>query len=106
MSKHSRHPFTVGDSGLNHKGEPHEVQILDADETTIAKVWHCDRTKREEDIPNAHLFAAAPDLRAVCEDVVDFSRLYLNLPIELIGRWQHLADMAHAAISKAKGGAR
>lgn len=47
--------------------ETQEWQILDSSQTTMARVWQCDRSRRVDDEANARLIAAAPEILAALE---------------------------------------
>jgi hypothetical protein len=80
MSNHSSLPWSVVNDGLNHKGEPYPKQILDADQTTIARVWHCDIRHREHDLPNAAFIVRAVNNHAAllqaCDDLLRVVEVY------------------------------
>ena len=86
MSKHTPGPWTFYDDTASTG----RIEIV-ALGKTVARIY---RSVPEEDLPNAHLIAAAPDLL----EVLEICAMVLNQ----VG-YRTPADMAYAAIAKATG---
>jgi hypothetical protein len=86
-------PWVVYDDSNN--GKTNRIEIA-ARGKTVARIYH---SVPEEDLPNARLIAAAPELLEALEAVKnwDVSNLALDIPLDVRQKMQ-------AAIAKATGG--
>ena len=92
-AEHTPGPWVVYDDSNNGKTNRIEIAALGK---TVARIYH---SVPEEDLPNARLIAAAPDLLEALEAVKnwDVSNLALDIPFDVRQKMQ-------AAIAKATGG--
>lgn len=102
MSEHTKGEWKLLPDGLTIKAEIEYKPHYDAEppQTFIAKCFqngHLGRNKRptEEDLANAHLIAAAPDLLAACKYTE-------NLLSKGIGQRTHALALIESAIAKTK----
>lgn len=102
MSKHTPGPWSFYDD--SNDGRTNRIEIV-AIGKTVARIYH---SVPAEDLPNARLIAAAPDLLAALNEFSDYVHAeqcstdgavtYSNTQIN------RLAFLARAAIAKATGG--
>jgi hypothetical protein len=98
-TQHTPGPWKVFDSDVN-TGKHRSIWRADGCGTAIAKI-HGDPRSARENTANANLIAAAPDLLAACEmGLREFSTT------DIFSENAEALDMMHAAIAKAKGGAK
>ena len=88
MSKHTPGPWKFYDD--SNDGKTNRIEIV-AIGKTVARIYH---SVPEEDLPNARLIAAAPDL-------LNAVRFLLSNPDNRISKADR--DAAYAAIAKATG---
>ena len=93
MSKHTPGPWVVYDD--SNDGKTNRMEIA-ARGKTVARIYH---SVPEEDLPNARLIAAAPDLLELLEDVISIGG---GMVEEIYGYC--FVEQARAAIAKATGG--
>ena len=93
MSKHTPGPWVVYDD--SNDGKTNRIEIA-ARGKTVARIYH---SVPAEDLPNARLIAAAPDLLEALKDTLQLLEVYCE-DFEEATRKQ-----ARAAIAKAEGSA-
>ena len=95
MSKHTPGPWSFYDD--SNDGKTNRIEIV-AIGKTVARIYH---SVPDEDLPNARLIAAAPELLASLQIMVD---RFIDTEGSF-GAWENEAiEVARAAIAKATGG--
>ena len=89
MNKHTPGPWKFYDD--SNDGKTNRIEIV-AIGKTVARIYH---SVPAEDLPNARLIAAAPDLLALLKELID-----IEGPQPGTAAW---ADKVRAAIAKAEG---
>ena len=92
MSKHTPGPWSFYDD--SNDGKTNRIEIV-AVGKTVARIYH---SVPAEDLPNARLIAAAPDLLEALKDMLD------GHEDACTGYGEGAAEKARAAIAKATGG--
>jgi hypothetical protein len=92
MSKHTPGPWVVYDD--SNDGKTNRIEIS-ARGKTVARIYH---SVPAEDLPNARLIAAAPDLLEACKALE-----ILFAPLARDSTTASWIDKARAAIAKAEG---
>lgn len=80
------------------------LEVLDDANGTLAFVNCESMPPSKEDFANARLIAAAPELLAAVEDLLDVLDMETDAQKEVSEQTQEVLDAAYAAIAKAKGG--
>jgi len=96
MSKHTPGPWIVYDDSNDGKTNRIEIAALGK---TVARIYY---SVPEEDLPNAQLIAAAPDLLEVLKELLDHVEWRRVCDQEKAGP-KDVTHRAHAAIAKAEG---
>lgn len=101
-TKHTPGPWSFYDD--SNDGKTNRIEIV-AIGKTVARIYH---SVPEEDLPNARLIAAAPDLLAACQKFMDGISILNDGPDDSDVAHAHelLVEsfkLAHAAIGKATG---
>lgn len=91
MSKHTPGPWKFYDD--SNDGKTNRIEIV-AIGKTVARIYH---SVPAEDLPNARLIAAAPDLLEALREIEAGTQFWDSYPIE------HPYGKAKAAIAKATG---
>ena len=95
MSKHTPGPWKFYDD--SNDGKTNRIEIV-AIGKTVARIYH---SVPEEDLPNARLIAAAPDLLLACQLIV--SAFDALAPVSAARNEPLQINAARAAIAKATG---
>jgi hypothetical protein len=93
MTQHTPGTWVVYDD--SNDGKTNRIEIA-ARGKTVARIYHSDPT---EDLPNARLISAAPDLLAVCQELEESVEYWSEYDVPL-----GIVDRIRAAIAKATGG--
>jgi hypothetical protein len=98
MSEHTPGPWSFYDDSNN--GKTNRVEIV-AIGKTVARIYH---SVPAEDLPNASLIAAAPDLLEALKDMNSGWKYIRHSYGDLYGvGWDRAQEKADAAIAKAQG---
>jgi hypothetical protein len=96
MSAHTPGPWRVIEDRPSRLGGMAHVRLsvsVGTDEWTIADVFNIDTPERQA---NAHLIAAAPELLAACEMLLDFHvEVGGELPDDALAELRHAVSRAH-----------